>query len=180
VVPEAPLEQTDAGSVAAGEGWFVVNARDAQWFEGDYGAYTRFGEGETRFEQLGINIGVGRPGQPACMYHREGNQEDFLVLSGECLLLIEGEERHLKQWDFVHCPPWTEHVFVGAGEEPCVVLAVGGRTIREVVYPVSDLAQRHNASVARETNDPREAYANTSPDTPIAYRDGFLPDAFRE
>jgi uncharacterized cupin superfamily protein len=176
MIPEAPLKQTDAGLVADGEGWFILNARDAQWFEGDYGAYTRFGEGEIRFEQLGINIGVLQPGQPACMYHREANQEDFLVLSGECLLLVEGEERHLKAWDFAHCPAWTEHVFIGAGDGPCAILAVGGRTIREVVYPVSELAQRHGAGVPKETPSPQEAYANNNPDTAIAYRDGFLPD----
>jgi uncharacterized cupin superfamily protein len=175
VTSEAPLKQADGGFVAAGEGWFILNARDAQWFEGDYGAYTRFGEGEVRFEQLGINIGVLQPGQAACMYHREGDQEDFLVLSGECLLLVEGEERHLKAWDFFHCPPWTEHVFVGAGNGTCAVLAVGGRSNREVVYPESELAQRRGAGVPKETNSPQEAYANMSPDTAIAYRGEFLP-----
>jgi uncharacterized cupin superfamily protein len=176
VIPEAPLEQADAGLVASGEGWFILNARDARWFEGDYGAYTRLGEGEIRFEQIGINIGVAQPGQPACMYHREANQEDFLVLCGECLLLVEGEERRLKQWDFVHCPPWTDHVFVGAGNGPCAVLAVGSRAIREVVYPESELARKHRAGVPKETNDPREAYAKNNPDTAVAYREGFLPD----
>lgn len=173
---EAQLEQADGGLVSGGEGWFILNARDAQWFEGDYGAYTRFGETENiRFEQLGFNIGVLQPGQAACMYHREADQEDFLVLSGECLLLVEGEERHVKAWDFFHCPPWTEHVFIGAGDGPCAVLAVGGRTIRGVVYPESELARKHGAGVEKETNDPREAYAENNPDTAIAYRDGFLP-----
>jgi uncharacterized cupin superfamily protein len=171
---EAPLKKTDTGVVVDGEGWFVVNAREARWFDGDYGAYTRFGEGEIRFEQLGINIGVLQPGQPACMYHREANQEDFLVLAGECLLLVEGEERHLKRWDFFHCPPWTEHVFVGAGSGPCAILAVGSRGIREVVYPQSELAQRHGAGVAKETNNPQEAYANNNPDTPVRCREGWL------
>jgi len=116
VVPEAPLRKTDAGLVPEGEGWFVVNAREALWKTGDYGAYTRF-DGDARFPQIGINIGVLQPGQPACMYHGEEDQEGFLVLSGECLLLVEGEERRLRAWDFFHCPPWTEHVFVGAGVE---------------------------------------------------------------
>jgi len=93
----------------------VLNAREAKWLDGAYGAYARF-EGEPRFQQLGFNIGVLRPGQPSSMYHGEDGQEDFLVLSGECLLLIEAEERRLGQWDFVHCPAWTEHVFVGAGD----------------------------------------------------------------
>ena len=174
VVPEAPLNQTEAGLVPDGEGWFVLNAREAQWLEGDFGAYTRF-EGETRFEQLGINIGVLAPGQPACMYHRENAQEDFLVLSGECLLLVEGEERRLKAWDFFHCPPWTEHVFVGAGDGPCAILAVGARSTKGVVYPESELAQRHKAGVAQETSEPAEAYKDFTPDQPIAYRDGLLP-----
>ena len=85
-------------------------------------------EGDGDFEQLGIRIAVLEPGQPTGMYHGEIGQEDFLVVSGECSLVIEGEERHLKPWDFVHCPPWTEHVFVGAGEGPCVIVTVGART----------------------------------------------------
>lgn len=174
VIPEAALEQTEAGLVPAGEGWFVLNAREAQWLDGDFGAYTRF-EGEPRFPQLGINIGVLAPGQPSCMYHREGDQEDFLVLSGECLLLVEGEERHLKAWDFVHCPAWTEHVFVGAGDGPCAILAVGARTGAGVVYPVSELARRHGAGVAQETTEAAEAYKDSAPDTRRRYRDGWLP-----
>jgi uncharacterized cupin superfamily protein len=174
VVPEAPLEASDGGLAPVGEGWFVVNARETQWFDGHFGAYTRF-EGETRFPQLGINIGVLSPGQPSCYYHGENEQEDFLVLSGECLLLIEGEERRLKQWDFVHCPAWTEHVFVGAGEGPCAVLAVGSRTGGDIVYPASELAQRHRAGVEVETPDPKEAYKDTRPDAAVGYREGWLP-----
>jgi uncharacterized cupin superfamily protein len=174
VIPEAKLEQTDAGLVPAGEGWFVVNARDAAWHDGDFGAYTRF-EGDPRFTQIGINIGVLALGQPACMYHGENEQEDFLVLSGECLLLVEGEERRLRAWDFVHCPPWTEHVFVGAGEGPCAILAIGGRTGGDVVYPESELAQRHDAGVEKETTKPEEAYATMSKDVDVSYRKGWLP-----
>jgi uncharacterized cupin superfamily protein len=142
VVPEAPLERTDAGLVPVEEGWFVASARETRWFENaDFGASTVFEGGEAAtFPQLGINIGVLQPGQPACMYHGEDEQEDFLVVSGQCLLLIEGEERELKVWDFVHCPPWTEHVFVGAGEGPCVIVSVGTRTGGRIVYPVSQLA----------------------------------------
>ncbi len=111
------------------------------------------------------------PGQPACMYHGEDEQEDFLVLAGECLLLIEGEERPLKAWDFVHCPKSTEHVFVGAGSGPCAVLAVGSRSGGGVVYPASELAQRHGAGVAAETHSPEEAYAGFKRDTDVAYRE---------
>ena len=129
------------------------------------------------FRSLGINIGVLAPGQAACHYHGEGEQEDFLILQGECLLLIEGEERALRQWDFVHCPDWAEHVFVGAGDEPCAILAVGTRNRGGVVYPRSELALRHGAGVERETRDPREAYAEVPPDTDVSYSPGWLPGA---
>jgi uncharacterized cupin superfamily protein len=175
MVPEAPLERTEGGLAPVGEGWFVVNAREARWLEGDFGAYTRF-EGAARFPRLGINIGVLEPGQPACMYHGEDEQEDFLVLSGECLLLIEGEERLLRRWDFVHCPAWTEHVFVGAGDGPCAILAVGSRTGGGVLYPRNDVALRHGAGVEADTPDPDEAYRATRPDADAGFRDGSLPD----
>jgi len=174
MVPEAPLERVDGGLVPAGEGWFVVNARDARWLEGEHGAYTPF-EGEVRFPQLGINIGVLEPGQPSCMYHGEAEQEDFLVLSGECVLLIEGRERRLQAWDFVHCPAWTEHVFVGAGDGPCAILAVGARSGGDVLYPVSELARRHGAGVERETREPAEAYAHRRPNVPVDYRERWPP-----
>jgi uncharacterized cupin superfamily protein len=174
MIPEAPLKQVGEGLSPKGDGWFVVNAREARWRDGDFGAYTRF-EGDVRFPQVGINIGVLEPGQPACMYHRESEQEDFLVLSGECLLLIEGEEHRLQAWDFVHCPPWTEHVFVGAGSGPCAILAIGGRPTKEIVYPANELAQRRGAGVGADTSDPDEAYARFRPDADVPYRDGWLP-----
>jgi uncharacterized cupin superfamily protein len=176
VVPEADLKQTEHGLEPSGEGWFVINARDAKWLDGHFGAYTRF-EGDPRFTRLGFNIGVLDPGQAACYYHGEGEQEDFLVLQGECLLLIEGEERALRQWDFVHCPDWTEHVFVGAGDGPCAILAVGTRTDGDVIYPAAEVALRHGAGVERETNDPREAYAGLPRDTERSYEPGWLPGA---
>jgi uncharacterized cupin superfamily protein len=159
MVQEAVLQQTEFGLVPKGEGWFVVNAKEARWLEHNtFGSGTVF-EGDPKFTELGINIGVLEPGQPACLYHREDAQEDFLVLFGECVLVVEGEERRLKAWDFVHCPPWTDHVFVGAGDAPCGILAVGARARDAIVYPVSELASRHGASVEKETPDPREAYA---------------------
>jgi uncharacterized cupin superfamily protein len=176
VVPEAPLERDGAGLVPQAEGWFVLNARDALWQEGDFGAYTRFeGRPNAKFPAVGLNIGVLAPGQPGCLYHGEDEQEDFLVLQGECVLLIEGEERALKAWDFVHCPAWTEHVFVGAGDWPCAILAVGSRTGGGVVYPESELAQRYGAGVARATPDPGEAYAAFAEDTVVPFREGWLP-----
>jgi uncharacterized cupin superfamily protein len=173
VVPEAPLADTDGGRVPVGDGWFVLNARDARWREGHYGAYTRF-EGESRFPQIGINIGILAPGQPSCMYHGEGEQEDFLVLAGECTLLIEGEERGLRAWDFVHCPAWTEHVFVGAGEGPCTILSIGSRSGGNVIYPASDVARRFGAGVEHETSDPAQAYKDVPSDDDVGYRDGWL------
>src|SRR5438067_5958586 len=138
---EAPLEKAGEGLAPKGEGWFVLNARQARWRDGDFGKYTRF-QGDAGFDQLGINVGILQPGQASCMYHGEDAQEDFLVLSGECLVLIEGQERRLKAWDFVHCPPMAEHVFVGAGDGPAVLLAVGRRGPDEdIIYRESELAQ---------------------------------------
>jgi uncharacterized cupin superfamily protein len=144
-------------------GWFVLNARDAHWLDNDaFGAYMRL-EQDERFEQVGVNISVLQPGQPMCLYHGEEDQEDFLVLSGEGALLIEGEERPLRAWDFVHCPPWTEHVIVGAGAAPLVVLAVGARQHEGVVYPVSELAARYGASAETEHRRGAEGKAGESP-----------------
>jgi uncharacterized cupin superfamily protein len=183
VVPEAPLEQVGHGRAPAGPGWFVLNAREARWAaDPTFGAFTRFeGDDDARFEQVGINIGVLQPGQPACLYHGEGDQEDFLVLSGECVLLIEGEERRLKAWDLVHCPAWTEHVIVGAGDGPCAVLAIGARTSEDVVYPVSELAQRYGAGAEIEHRRGAEGkagenpYAGYPPHDEAQFDDSWLP-----
>jgi uncharacterized cupin superfamily protein len=175
MVPAAPLRATEHGLVPDGDGWFVVNAREARWLENELGAYCGF-EGQPRFAQLGINLNVLPPGSPMAMYHRESEQEDFLVLAGECVLVIEGEERPLRAWDFVHCPPDTDHVIVGAGEGPCVVLAVGARTgAGGLVYPVAEAAQRRGAGVDTETSDPAEAYARFSRPRETRYRDAWLP-----
>jgi len=175
VVPEAPLERTETGAAPSGEGWFVLNARDAQWFESDgLGCYTQFEGKNARFPELGFGVGILRPGEPSSMYHGEDAQEDFLVLEGKCLLLIEGEERSLRAWDFVHCPPWTEHIFVGAGDGPCLVLGVGARQKgRGVRYPVSELALSYGAGVETETSDPKEAYARFGDDKPVPCPDEF-------
>jgi uncharacterized cupin superfamily protein len=165
VIEEAPLGPSGEGIAPQGAGWFVLNARDARWLVNDkWGAYTRFeGEADARFEQVGINISVLQPGQPACLYHGEEDQEDFLVLSGNAVLLVEGQERPLQAWDFFHCPPWTEHVIVGAGDRPCVVIAVGARSHEGVVYPVSELAQRYGAGAEIEHRRGAEGKAGESP-----------------
>ncbi len=138
----------------------MLNARQARWWQRRGLGRACDLEGEADFRQLGFRLTVLEPGQPSGMYHGEAAQEDFLVVAGECLLVIEGEERRLKQWDFVHCPPWTRHVFVGAGDGPCVIVMVGARPPeRGIVYPVEEAAARHRASVQQETSDPRQAYA---------------------
>jgi uncharacterized cupin superfamily protein len=161
---EARLEETGAGLAPVTRGWFVVNVRDTAWeTTGDYGARCRLENRDAvPFEQVGVNIRVLQPGQPNCKYHAESPEEHFLVLAGECLLLVEEEERLLRAWDFVHCPPHTRHVFVGAGDGPCAILMVGDRPPPEedrVVYPVSELALRHGAGVETETDSPAVAYA---------------------
>ena len=158
MAPEAKLEN----GVPTRGGWFVVNARDARWAHNELGAYCPFeGKDDARFDQLGINLNVLPPGAPMAMYHEEPGQEAFLVLRGECVLIVEGQERSLKQWDFVHCPPQTKHVIVGAGSGPSLVLAVGAR-MGAATYPVDEAAVRHRAGVDHEVSSPAEAYAGYS------------------
>jgi uncharacterized cupin superfamily protein len=181
MVREAQVDETKDGRVALGEGWFVVNARDARWYHAEgRAAYCNL-EGDLEFGQLGINIQVLEPGVPMAMYHWEADQEDFLVVAGEALAIVEGEERPLRQWDFFHCPPQTKHTIVGAGSGPCVVVAVGARQHdhREEDwggFTVDETARRHGVSVERETSDQREANANMKRREPTAYREGWLPD----
>ena len=178
MVPEAPLEMTKFGLRPGGDGWFVVNAREMRWRDaGGLGAFCDF-EGKRRFPGLGINLNVLQPGQPMGMYHRESRQEDFLVLAGECLLIVDGEERELRTWDFFHSPPGTEHIIVGAGTGPAVVLAVGarGRRRKGYVYPVSKVAQKHGAGVKDETTSPSEAYEGFASWKRSPYQEGWLPD----
>jgi len=105
------------------------------------------------------------PGDPSALYHAEDAQEGFLVLSGECMLVVEEQERPLRAWDYFHCPAGTQHVLVGAGEGPCTILMIGARRDAMAVrYPVSAAAARHGASAAKATDDPEEAYADW-PDT---------------
>jgi uncharacterized cupin superfamily protein len=161
MVDEATLEQCEAGLAPTTEGWFVVNVRDGAWVTSEaFGAACVIEGEDARFPQVGAGLHVLEPGQPNGLYHAESEQEDFVVLAGECLLLVEGEERRLKAWDFVHCPSGTEHIFLGAGDGPCVIFMVGVR--REgssILYPRNDLALRHGAGAEADTDEPREAYA---------------------
>jgi len=161
---KAQLEKTENGTMPKSEGWYVMHASEARWFGSDRFGQVCLFEGEPKFPEIGVNIHVVQPGQAACLYHRENAQENFLVLSGECLLLIEGEEVPLRAGHFVHCPPWATHVFLGAGEEPCAILMIGYRPPeRDLLYPVDDLAAKHGASVEQETSDPSVAYASSPP-----------------
>jgi uncharacterized cupin superfamily protein len=163
MVEEAHMQELASGLAPETEGWFVVNVRDSAWLTSDaFGAVCFFESDDARFSDVGYSLLVFRPGQPSGMYHREANQEDFLVLAGECLLLVEGEERRLRAWDFVRCPPETEHIFVAIGEGPCMIFMAGARVgwpEKGIVYPRSELALRHGAGVEKETTSPAEAYA---------------------
>src|SRR5262249_22752250 len=110
----------------------------------------------------------------------EADQEDFLVLAGEALLVVEGQERPLRQWDFVHCPPGTNHTIVGAGDGPCIVLAVGARERTKGAdwgaYTVDDAAVRNDTGVEHETTVPAEAYARFGRSRLTGYRKSWLPD----
>ena len=178
MVAEAPLDRTETGLTPAGEGWFVLNAREARWRRADgIGARLSF-EGETEFPQVGVSLYALEPGERMGMYHWEADQEDFLVLSGQALLIIEGEERPLRRWDFVHCPAGTRHTILGAGDGPCLVLATGAREHQSGAgwggYPVDVAALRHGAGVERETTEADQAYARFPEREPRRCRDEWL------
>jgi uncharacterized cupin superfamily protein len=175
--PEAPLVETEAGLKPDGEGWFVVNlSESAAIASEDAGHAWTFESGAHRFPHFGINVHVLQPGEPACKYHAEEAQEGFLVLQGECVLVVGDDERRLRQWDFFHAAPWTPHVLVGAGTGPCAVLMVGARFPQKgIIYPVSEVAARYGASVEAETSSPREAYARWRP--PVPARRAWPPES---
>jgi uncharacterized cupin superfamily protein len=175
MIEEARLEPVESGLTPVTVGWFVVNARDAAWmnndatqacciFESDeFVLRGRPDLSEYVKPDAGFALRVLRPGRPADMYHAESVQEDFLVLMGECILIIEDQERHLRAWDFVHCPPGAAHTFVGAGDGPCVIVCAGNRDLNDEtfwrLYKRSDVARRYGASVEQDTNSDAEANA---------------------
>ena len=184
-VPEAPLGTTRHGLSRKGEGWYVLNMREAEWRHADRrGAVCvvvdDFEGWRQESAQFGVNPFVLQPGAPLAMYHWEADQEDFLVVAGEALLVVEGEERSLRAWDFVHCPPKTRHVIVGAGTGPCLVIAIGARAHDgqrdSLGFTVDEAAKRHGASVEKDTLDGGVAYASVPPREPTAYREGWLPE----
>ena len=184
MIRESRLEKTAHGLAPKGEGWYSLNMRDAEWRHAEgRGAVCIVAddfEGWRRdADQLGINPFVLEPGEAMSMYHWEADQEDFLVVSGEALLIVEGEARQLRAWDFVHCPPGTKHVIIGAGGGPCLVLAVGSRAHDgqpdSLGFAADEVAKRHGASVEADTTDGDVAYASVPPREPTAYREGWLP-----
>ncbi len=162
-VQEAHSEETPHGRYVTSDGWFVLNLAEALAVRNEEkgGAVYPLEAREARFRDFGANVRVLPPGQPNALYHSETGQEGFLVLWGECTLIVEEEERSLKQWDYFHCPSETHHIFVGAGDGPCAILMIGARPEVETLhYPVSEVAAKHGASAANETGDPEEAYAS--------------------
>jgi uncharacterized cupin superfamily protein len=170
-VTEARLVDTGAGLVPQGEGWFVLNLRDGVWFRNEvFGSRVSLEAGgrvakefpqleEQPFPELGFTVFVLPPGKPSTMYHAETGAEGFLILQGECLLIVEGTERRLRAWDFFHCPQ-AGHAFVGLGDEPCVIVMVGARPpTGSIRYIRDEKALEHGAGVEQETPDPNEAYA---------------------
>jgi uncharacterized cupin superfamily protein len=171
-IEEARLEDVGPGLAPVSPGWFVVNIGEAAWLRNDaFGGRCVF-ESNRRvlaerrsvepqmFGEIGFTLAVLEPGKPSGMYHAESTQEDFLVLAGTCLLLVEEQERPLQAWDFVHCPPGTRHTFVGNGDQPCVIFMTGARREGDtILYPVSETALAYDAGVESETPSPAEAYA---------------------
>jgi uncharacterized cupin superfamily protein len=185
MVPEARFEETDAGLQPVGAGWFVADVRDLRW-------HVRPGrrsvsltgktdwEADTLFPMLGVQLAVLEPGVPNSLYHWETETEAFLVLTGEAVLIVDGQERPLRRWDFVHLPPKTAHVIVGAGEGPSVVLAMSSRENQAFgpygEYVANEIAGRYGASPEETTQDDENDSANFPRSVPSAYREGWLPE----
>ena len=156
---EAKLVETGSALVPDGEGWFILNARDAAWETlAGTGAWVSF-EAEGVPNQIGAGFHLLPPGESTGFYHREGNQEGFLVLEGECLVVVEGEERAMRRWDYFHCPAETGHIMIGGSEQPCVLFMFGNRLADAGThYPVEPAAAKHGASAAQPTDSSLQAY----------------------
>jgi uncharacterized cupin superfamily protein len=164
---EARIEATSTGRVPADGGWFILNLSEIGWETvSGGGTWCVFESPASPSTKLGIGVHVLHPGETPGFYHAENEQEGFLVLSGECVAIVEGQERRMRAWDYLHCPPDTKHITIGAGQEPCAILMVGTRSPdHSIFYPVDQVAARHGASVAEATDSPREAYADRPPFT---------------
>jgi uncharacterized cupin superfamily protein len=162
---EARIEDTDSGRVPADDGWFILNLDEMAWDTVPGGGmWCGFESPEARSPRLGIGVHILEPGETPGFYHLESEQEGFLVLSGECVAIVEGEERRMRAWDYLHCPPGTAHITIGAGDGPCAIMMVGTRSPdRKIHYPVEPTAARHGVAVAKATDSPKEAYVDRPP-----------------
>jgi uncharacterized cupin superfamily protein len=165
---EATIEETESGRVPADDGWFILNLAEIGWATVPGGGiWCSFESPAARSETLGIGVHILYPGDTPGYYHSESEQEGFLVLSGECIAVVEGEERRMGPWDYLHCPPWTAHITIGAGDGPCAILMVGTRSPGGATHYIAEpAAARHGAAVATPTDDAREAYAQRPPIVP--------------
>src|SRR4051794_32197505 len=162
---QARIEDTEAGRVPADDGWFILNLGEIGWetLEGG-GIWCSFESPAARSPLLGIGVHILNPGEAPGFYHEESNQEGFLVLSGECVAVVEGQERRMGPWDYLHCPPGTRHITVGAGDAPCAILMVGTRSPdRTILYAADPVAARYGKSVERDATSPKEVYAGRPP-----------------
>jgi len=152
--PEAHIQTTSEGQVPADDGWFVLNLGELAW-------ETVPGFGVWRGLGIGAHVHVLQPGEAPGYYHAEEAHEGFLVLSGECIAIVEGQERRMRRWDYLHSPPGTEHITVGAGDEPCAILMFGSPDpSRTIEWIANETAARHGASVAKTTGRAAEAYGD--------------------
>ena len=166
---EAKIDDTEVGRVPADDGWWILNLAEMAWdtLPGG-GTWSVFESPAARSPELGIGVHILGPGETPGMYHAESNQEGFLVLSGECLAIVEGEERRMGPWDYLHCPPGTAHITIGAGDGPCAILMVGTRSPDETIdYIPEPAAQRYGTAVQELTHDPKVAYAGRPPRTRV-------------
>jgi quercetin dioxygenase-like cupin family protein len=165
---EADVERTPEGQVPVGGGWFILNLGEMAWETvPGFGVWRGFDDPHADPSQpgMGVHVHVLRPGE--ALYHAEAAQEGFLVLSGECIAVVEGQERRMRQWDFFHSSPGTEHITVGAGDAPCAILMFGSPDpSRKVEWIANETAAKYGASVARTTGRDTQAY-------------GELPDEMR-
>jgi uncharacterized cupin superfamily protein len=125
------------------DGPSVINLADPEAFSHSRGV-TRLSleRGGVVWPDTAVSVQVMQPGKPNCRYHSEPAQ----VLHGECIAILNGEERRLRQWDFVDCPAGTEHVVVGAGDQACALLMVGSR--REDAPHCPLISPRHSIMLA--------------------------------
>ena len=164
----AKIEQTETGRRPADDGWYILNLAEVPWATvPGGGTWNLFESSGARWPTLGFGVHILNPGEAPGFYHAESNQEGFLVLSGECLAIVEGEERRMGPWDYLHCPPGTAHITIGAGEGPCAIVMVGTRSPDQTIqYLPEPAAARHGAAVAVATDSPREAYVDRPPIVP--------------